>query len=140
MSDILELNPGYNSHMVKSRRLVASVSVVANAAPASKTHNSDISDSLILRTEGLTATADAIEDLSATFTAANDANGIFGILIHIENAGKILSASVKNEAGTEELVSSPISSGKNIALDVDSAIDLSTTDQTFSIVVEYLLD
>jgi len=139
MSDILEKNALYNDHMIRQRHLVAKVKILGNATPASKTHISDISDSIILRSEGLISIADGIEDLSASFTAANDINGIFGILIQVENCQKILKAQVLNEAGTDELNSSFISSSKNIGLDMDSAINLSTTDQEFTIVLDYLI-
>lgn len=71
-----------SSVLDKTRELVVECTITANATPASKKHSSDIPGTLILRTEGLTADADALETLAFT-TAVDNSTGdsVFGIIL-----------------------------------------------------------
>lgn len=121
-----------HDHRLKQQRLVFQTTVTANATPADKVHSVDIPSSVILRTEGKTADADAVEDLSAQVPAAADATGIYAILVDIQPS-KLYSVSVTGASVTQ----SGLSTGGRILIEVDSANNLSTTDDTLTIEIEY---
>lgn len=129
----------HQAHSLKHERLVCEVSIVADATPADKLHRSDIPGVVILRTEGKTEEADAVEaDLDDIFTAPDDENSgdsQFGILIDLgeDKAEKVYSATVNSLATT-----ATVTPEGNIALDVVGAgIDLETDDTTLLVKVEY---
>ncbi len=122
-------------HKLKQTRLVFEVTITANATPASKTHTVEIPGAVYLRTQGKTAEADAVEDVSGSVTAAADATGIFALLVD-EKASKFHKATVTPSAGTITVTKS-ITSGGRLLLDMDSNQDLSTTNLTLIVELEY---
>ncbi len=129
----------HQGHSLRQERLVAECSILADATPADKVHRSDIPGVLILRTEGKTEEADAVEaDLDDIFTAPNDedsGDSIFGILINLgdNKADKVYSATV-NALATVATVTPE----GNIALDVTgTGIDLEADDTTLLVKVDY---
>jgi hypothetical protein len=123
-------------YMLKNERLVFEVAITANATPASKVHASDIPGVAVLRTEGKTAEADAIENLSAQVPTATDSTGVFSILIDDPSVKKFLKASVTPSVGTVA-VTKEISSGGRLILEIDSNQDLSSTNLSLLIEVDY---
>lgn len=73
--------PDLNDQMLRTEKLVFSCQVTANATPANKTFSSDIPSVSMLRAQGQTAAVDAVEVLS--WTAPNDAAGVFGVYLNI---------------------------------------------------------
>lgn len=123
-------------YILKQERLVFEVAITANATPANKVHASDIPGVAVLRTEGKTAEADAIEDLSAQVPTAADATGVFSILIDDPSVKKFLKASVTPSVGTVA-VTKEISTGNRLILEIDSNQDLSLTDLTLLVELDY---
>lgn len=99
---MFELNNVLHDEKLKHKKVVFEFSITANATPASKKTYSDLPGIAYVRTEGLVAAADAIEDLSATFTTADDentGNSVFGLLIrggadYLGQISKVLKISV----------------------------------------------
>lgn len=136
MSVMFKKKAEFHDHLLKQTRLVMEVKVVANATPANKQHIVDVPGMAYLRTQGKTAEADAVEDISAQVAAAaNDANGVFAVLLD-EQVSKIYSVAVTPSAGTATITGA-ISTGGRMILNLDSNQDLSTTDLTCLLVVEY---
>ena len=143
-------NSALMDHLLKSRRIVSVVSITANATPASKKHNVDVSGVVYLRTEGKVAEADAIEDLSGDFTTAVDnstGDSVFGVLItdvgNIRNVKKItvteLTALATSIAVTK-LGTLGLTAEGNIAFNIaGTGLTLATESPTFVIEVEYQL-
>lgn len=124
-------------YLLKQERLVFEVSITGNATPANKVHASDIPGVAVLRTQGKTAEADAIEDLSAQVPAPNDATGVFAILINDPSVKKFLKASVTPSSGTATVVKE-ISLGERLIVEVDSSIDLSAANLTLLVELDYV--
>lgn len=124
-----------HDHLLKQTRLVFEAKVTASATPASKAHASDLSV-IYLRTEGKTAAADAIEDLSTTFSTADDGTGVFGILVDDPSVAKFYQATVEPSAGTVSVTKGLSSAGRPY-LDIDSSVDLSSTDLTVTCELDY---
>lgn len=140
------------SRLDKTRELIVECSITGNATPASKVHASEIPGSLYLRSEGLIAEADAIEDLSGDFTTAVDnstGNSQFGIVIvgaNLPNGGidKVLDVEIKDQNGdATSLTVAPAQSayltdGGNIAIDITgTGLDLSTESPVLLVKVVY---
>lgn len=123
-------------YKLKNNRLVCEVAITSNATPASKTHASDVPGAVVLRTEGKTSEADAIESLTGQVTAPVDSTGKFAVLIDDASVQKFLKASVTPSTGTIA-VTKVTTTGKRLALDLDSSVDLSTTSLTILIEVDY---
>lgn len=133
-------------YRVKSQRLCIPFAIVANAAPASKTYSSDLPSVMTLSLEGLTAAAAAI-DSGTNFTAPADATGIFGILLHdLGVVAKLHKFEVVNlSSGTVVVTakgasSSGVTASGNIAVSVDSSLDLSMVSLSALLCVDYILD
>lgn len=141
-----------SSRLDKTRELVVECTITGNATPASKIHSSEISGTLILRTEGLTAEADALEDLSASFTtAADNATGdsVFGIILKGENLpnnaiDKVLEVSVTEQTAlSTALVATKVTtdwltSEGNIAIDLAGAgLNLASESPTLLVKIIY---
>ena|SRR5271165_4478652 len=77
----LKENPVLNDQMLRSEKLTFACNIVHNATPANKTFSSEVPSVSLLRAQGQTAAVDAVEVLS--WTAPNDASGIFGIYLSI---------------------------------------------------------
>jgi len=96
----LQHNDEAQDAILKSKRLVLKFSIKKHTTPASKVHACEYPGFMELRSEGKTSAADAIDD-GTTFTTANDANGIFGLLLHdIEVVDEVKLVSVTADAGT----------------------------------------
>lgn len=147
----LKSKPALQDHKLRQERLVAEFNIVAHATPASKKHGSDIPGVIVLRTQGKTAEADAIED-GLTWTTADDKDGsgdsVFGIVIDLGDnpADKVYSVSMTevSAVSTSEVLSSPtgatayLTANGNIAIEVAATgLDLETESPTFRLEIEY---
>jgi hypothetical protein len=151
----LKSMPSHEEHLIRQERLVFNFSINGNATPASKTQAQDIPGLVILRMEGQTAAADAIEpDLGWTAPVDNNAgDSIFGILINLSQLGqglnladKVYSVSLTEvtAVSTSEVLSSPSAASNyltpegNIAVSVAATgLNLASEDVTFTMVIEY---
>jgi hypothetical protein len=153
MSVQFEKNSMVGDLQIKTRRLSFDISITANATPASKKHASDLPGVCLLRTEGITAAADAVEDLSGSFTTAADnssGNSQFGILLKGSELGSI--KRVKRVQLTQVLATgtaivvaglsnSFLSAGGNIVIDVTgTGTNLASESPTFHVEVIYELN
>ncbi len=144
----LKSKPAHQNHAQRQERLVCEFSIVHHATPASKKHVSDIADTVILRTQGKTATADAVE-AGLTWTSAEDTtNAVFGIVIDLgaDKADKVYSVTLTEvtAVSASEALSSPtgatayLTPEGNIAIQITATgLDLETEDPTFRLEVEY---
>jgi len=147
---------------IKLRTLAFRVQITGNATPASKVHRPDLGTELVvLRTEGKTADADAVEDLSAAFTTAVDAtNAVFGMILRKEltdeqmdgfgDIERVVDVAVTDIAGTATSVTATLLTGtgvvrglttdKNIAIQISApGLDLETENADLQLVVRYLV-
>lgn len=129
-----------HDRMLKAQRLMFDVTIVSDATPADKEHQDDVSGSVILRTEGKTAVADAVEDVSSLVTTAADATGIFAVLIDEEKVDKVYKVDLQVDTGTIALGAqgAKVTSGGRIVIDLDSNQSLASQDITVTIIVDYL--
>lgn len=121
-------------HLLEQEYLIFDVTVNANATPASKVLETDIPEVAILRCQGETAQADAIES-GIAFTTPVDSTGICGLLLD-EQVNKIYSATVTPSVGTVA-VTSGISAGGRLYLNLDSNQDFSSTTVSFRVELKY---
>lgn len=103
--------PSYQEHQLRYERLVYNFSITGNATPANKTQTSDLAGMAIMRMQGQTAQADAIES-DFTWTAPADnasGNSTFGILLFLDGneAEKVYDVSVSPALGTVNAVTPP---------------------------------
>lgn len=128
-----------HDRMLKGQRLMMQVTVGADATPADKTHSDDLSGKAILRTEGKTAEADALEDVSGDVTAPADATGLFAVLVDDEMVEKIYKVDVEASNGTIALGAqgAKVTSEGRMVIDLDSSLDFSAAGATFTIIVDY---
>jgi hypothetical protein len=142
----------HQQHLLQQERLVFNFSITAHATPASKKLAVDIPGTVILRCEGLTTAADAVETITWT-TPDDDATGdsIFGILINLGDnvADKIYSVTLTEvtAVSTSEVLTGPsaaagfaamLTDAGNIAIEVAATgLNLSSESPTFTCVVEY---
>jgi len=131
-------NPTLHDHRLKQHRLVFDASIVSNATPASKSESSDIPSVAYVRSEGRTAEADAVEDVSGQVdNAANDVNGIFQVLLDIAPEEKIYVVRVTPSAGTAT-VSAKLTTDKRLLVEVDSSLSFAAADLTVTLEIDYL--
>ena len=142
---LLSKNSQVNDYEIRSRRLCIPFSITHNATPASKTTAVDLPEALTLATEGLTAAAAAI-DSGTNFTTPTDSTGIFGCLVSgCGTVSKLLKAEVVHlSSGTATLTkvgasSTGVTASGNIAVSIDSSLDLSMTDLSGTLVVDYII-
>jgi hypothetical protein len=151
---VQEANSVVNDYKLKQKKLVAEFSITGNATPASKTHGvPDLPGVMVLRTEGKTADADAIEDLSGDFTAPSDdtaGDSTFGFIIKGGSDGlgdirKVLSFTVAEKTATAtgltltRLGTYGLTDEGNIAGEIVAAgCDLDTESPTIVVTLEYL--
>jgi len=149
-SPLMKSEPALMSHLLKSERLVLEFQITSHATPASKIHSSDIAHVVYLRSEGKIAEADAIEDLSASFTTAVDnstGNSVFGVLLtRLESIEKVYSISVTEQTSlaasiaTTKLGTNGLTSGGNIAFEIaGTGLNLASESPTFRVEIEYRL-
>lgn len=130
-------------YKIKQERLCIPFAIVHNATPASKTSSNDLPSSMTLAMEGLTAVAAAI-DSGTNFTTPTDSTGIFGILLSsLGSVAKVHKAEVvRLSSGTLVVTfvgasSTGVTASSNIALSADSSVDLSSTDLSGVLCVDY---
>lgn len=138
-------NEAVEDYRVKSERMVIPFAIVHNATPASKTYSSDLPSALVLATEGLTAQAAAI-DSGTNFTAPNDGNGIFGVLVYnLGTVKKLLTVDFVNlSTGTATVTrkgasSTGVTASGNLAVSIDWNGDLSMTDLSGNLVTDFII-
>lgn len=130
--NVLKPKAEHAEHLLKQEILVFGVSITANATPALKVHASDIPGMAVLKTQGKTAEADAIETYTSS-PALADATGIFEVLVD-DCVEKIYEARVVSvSTGTAAIVAGK-SAGERIILEIDSNQDLTT--QSLDLVLE----
>lgn len=136
-------------HLLKQQRLVVEFSITGDATPADKAHIVDVPGLMVLRTEGKTADADAVESL--TWTAAVDNNSgdsVFGMLLDLDEnkASKVYSVSLTEvtAVSTSESVTGPnggssfLTAEGNVAIEVAATgLNLESESPTFRLEVEY---
>jgi hypothetical protein len=125
-----------HQHLLKQQHLVFDSKVIFHATPASKLHINDIPNVAVLKTEGKTAEADAIETYTSN-PALADATGVLEILID-EQVEKIYSVSVTPDVGTCTATAA-LSAGNRIIIEIDSNQNLSTTSVNFKVDIAYKL-
>jgi len=129
---VLKPKTEHQDHLLKQELLVFGVSITANATPASKIHASDIPNVAILKTQGKTAEADAVETYTSSPSLA-DATGVFEVLID-DACEKIYEARVVSVSTGTATISASKSAGERIILKLDSNQDLSS--QSIDLVLE----
>ena len=134
------------------QELCIPLKVTANATPASVLLRNDEPAVLFLRSQGvdqITVASGALEsgEVATYAVAANDANGIFNLLVKVgEPIGSICSAEIIGRVtGVQQpcflgSTSGVTSVGDKIMLTCDSTVDLSTTDLDACLVVRYVVD
>lgn len=130
---------------LKVQRLVIPLAITANATPASVVLANDAPGVLFLKSEGVDQIA-AVADGTPSFTAANDANGIFNLLVKIsEPVAKVMHAEViSRNASVLVVCTLANTTGKTaaddkIVLNCDTAVNLTTTNLDACLVVEYVI-
>lgn len=138
-------NSAVEDYKVKSERLCLPFSIVHNATPASKTSSNDLPGAMVLAMEGLTAAAAAI-DSGTGFTTPVDSTGIFGILVYnLGTVAKMHKAEVVGlSSGTAAVTlkgasSTGVTASGNLAVSVDWSGDLSATDLSATLCVDYII-
>lgn len=145
-------SPLVRDRQLKAQKLVIPFAITGNATPASVVLRSDEPSVLFLRSQGvdqITSAAGALDSgETATYSvAANDANGIFNLLVKVsEPIKKVLGALV---IGRTDGVTQPCKlgdadgvsgNGDKIMLTCDSTIDLSAANMDACLVVYYEVD
>lgn len=146
----LKSMPSHQEHLLKQERLCFQFSITANATPASKKQVSDIPGLCVLRMQGLTAAADAVETITWTTPVDNSGgNSVFGILLNLDRnlADKVYSVSVSEVTAlaTSIAVTGPnntagayLTAAGNIAIEVaGTGLNLASESPTFKVTVEY---
>jgi hypothetical protein len=129
-----------NDHARKLQRLVFEISITADAVPADKRQSSDMAGAALVRTEGKTAQADAMEDISALVAApVDDPEARFAVLVDTSQnpPSKLYSASVTPSVGTISIEALEITPEGRIVLDLESDQSLETQSLSCTIVLEY---
>lgn len=136
-----------HDHRLKQQRLVFEVEITANGTPADKVHSVDIPGAVYLRTEGKTAEADNVEDLSGDFTTAADNNAgdsQFGILLDLGDVQKVKKVTITEQTSlATSLTVAPAGSDyktdeKNIAIDITgTGLNLASESPRLLVEIEY---
>lgn len=148
MAHSFEQNASLQNHSLTQERLVFEFSITSNATPASKSHHVDIPGVVTLRTEGKTSEADAIEDLSGSFTTPDDDNAgdsVFGLLIsEIEDLDKVYKITVTEQTAlaasiaVTKLGTNGKTSEGNIAFEIaGTGLNLASESPRFLVEIEY---
>lgn len=137
MSNDFRSKSAMMDHLLKQTRLVAQVSIDSNATPASKVHGSDIPGVLFVRSEGKTAEADAVEDISGLVTAPVDATGKFAILLDEADLDKFYVKSVSADVGSISVVASGLTPEGRIYIDLDSDQTLASQDLVVTVQLDF---
>ena len=140
----MEKSGPLHDHQIKFRSLTFYIDITADAAPADIVYSPEVGGQVVIpRGEGQVAVADAIEDLSGDFTTAAAATGVFGLLLDSSKIGeieKVHQVEVLAAGGTTVVApaaSDYLTSGGNIAIDINSDQNHTTTDETITLRVSY---
>lgn len=146
----LKSNSAHQDHCQRQERLVCEFAITSNATPASKKHHADIPSVVVLRSQGKTAVADAVESLTWTTAVDNDTgNSVFGIILDLgsNKADKVYSVTLTevSAVSASEAVSGPLAAAAsyltaagNIAIEVAATgLNLASESPTFRLEVEY---
>lgn len=133
---------------LKVQRLSIPFVITANASSASVLISRDEPAVLFLKTQGNDEITAALVagDGTPSYTAANDANGIFNILVKLnEQVGKVMNARVVGRNTAKDYICTLADTdgisgaGDKICLDCDADISLATTSLDACLVVEYVI-
>lgn len=136
------------NRQLKVQRLVIPFVITGNATPASVAISRDEPGILFLKTEGVNQITPALDaaDGTPTLASANDANGLFNLMVKIsEPIGKVMRASVqsRNAAAivgcTLANTSGITAGGDKIVLNCDTAVDLSAANLDACLELEYVV-
>lgn len=146
----LKSMPSHQEHLLRQERLAFQFSITANATPADKKQAVDIPGLCVLRMEGQTAAADAVETITWTAPVDNDTgDSVFGILLDLDLdiADKVYSVSVTevtslaaslSVSGPDAAPGAYLTADGNIAIEVaGTGLNLASESPTFLVVVEY---
>lgn len=136
-------NAAVEDYKQREKRLAIPFTITYNATPASKSTASDLGASMYLSTEGLTATATAV-DSGTNFTTESDSTGIFGALLaNLGTVDKLLDVQLVNlSSGTAAVTrkgasTTGVTASGNIAVSIDWNGNLATTSLTATLIVDY---
>lgn len=140
----------HQEHLLRQERLVFQFSITANATPALKKQAVDIPGLCVLRLQGQTAAADAVETITWTAPVDNNAgSSVFGVLLDLDKdiADKVYSVSLTevtalaaslSVTGPNAVAGAYLTTDGNIAIEVAaSGLNLASESPTFQVVVEY---
>jgi hypothetical protein len=149
---MLEKNDVLNNLQLKTRKVTFEVFIDANATPASKKITTDLPGVAVVATEGLLTPVTDVEAVSGltNYTAPNDANGICIVMLKGSALGSVrkvqnIEVLEKVSAGWASVTlqalgtSQGLTSGGNIAFEIDTTTDFSSADGKFMCEVTYLL-
>lgn len=133
------------NEQLKTRQLAIKIEITGSATPASKVQGTNLPGVAFLRTEGKVAAADAIEDLSASFATATDSTGVFGLLLDASKLAlfginDVLEVRTYVQSGTlaaTAAVTNFVSAEGNIAIDLDSSVNLTNANLLATVIVIY---
>ena len=152
-------DPALEDRALSERSLTFELNIDTSDCP--ETYLVDIDDEIVIvRAEGATATADAVEDIACddnAFTAPSDANGIVGFLLQKskfepdQTIDRVRSVEVVYQSSSTSAVAlvgdnrstnsvsfaSGVTADGNIAFEIDSAANFATTDYRVIIKVSY---
>ena len=138
------------NRQLKVQRLVIPFVITGNATPASVVVANDEPSVLFLKTEGVDQITPALDTADGTpsLTAANDANGIFNLMLKLsESVAKVCQAKITVRSGTAAVVVCTIAdtdgitaAGDKIVLNCDTAVDLSAANLNACLEVEYVIE
>lgn len=139
---------GVQNRQLKVQELCIPLAITGNATPASVVVASDEPAILFLKTEGKDQITAALGTDSASFVAPVDATGLFSALLVInEQVSKVLSAELisrvshapTNSAKLANANTGISTNGDKIAIDCDTAVDLSAANLNACLVVRYIV-
>jgi hypothetical protein len=138
-------NAAVEDYFIKSERLCIPFSIIHNATPTLKTNSNDLPSAMVLDLQGQLA-ASAI-DSGCNFATPTDSTGVFGILLtNLGTIKKLHTASASSlSSGTMVLTPAGVSTSGvtvsgNIAISADWSGDLTATDLSAVLVVDFILD
>lgn len=135
------------NRQLKVQRLVIPFLITGNATPASVVLANDEPALLFLKTQGVNQITPALDpaDGTPTLAAANDASGIFNLMVKIsEPVGKVMHAYVQSRDAaaivgcTLANTSGVTAAGDKIVLNCDHTVDLSAANLNACLVLEYV--
>lgn len=151
-------NVQHEDQKLKMRKLVFRAQITGNATPASKVHAGDLEgDVALLRSQGISSAADALEAVSWTTADDGPTNSVFGILLDgskmdegSQGIEAVYACSVSDRAGSAGSlaasgpsagsVASMLTAGGNIAIEIaGTGLDLEAENADIIIEIDYKL-